>query len=300
MAWTYLSLRTAIQLHAGLGDSGDDTTQVNTYLNAAGRDVCSEFDWPELHVEAYVNTPAPYSTGTSAITQDAATVTGTGTTFPSFTANTRKFALDYGSPWYYATRNSATSLTLARNYVETTETAASYVIFSDVLDLASDVQQLDTEAGFRLHTTKPNGAIDWVPLSRFDSANYIDGVTGRPQAWTLLPDFTAGTRRVRIWPIPDAVYALCYRYRKGWTDLSADGDEPVLSEARRDLILWKALEPCAILAGNPALAEWAAGKYERALRKAIANEKPIAPAATRFRAWDEGSPRSGIIWMPTS
>lgn len=69
-----------------------------------------------------------YTTGTAAVTNASATVTGSGTTWTAAMEG-RYFRIDSDQRWYkILTRNSATSLTLAGNFLGSTASGAAYTI----------------------------------------------------------------------------------------------------------------------------------------------------------------------------
>lgn len=295
MGTTFAQLQTRVFVFSGLDETGDLTT-VKQLINEACRDVWFAHPWPERFTEAFFNTVLPYTTGTATFTNASTTLTGSGTTWATFSAGAKKVALSYGDPSYVAaTRDSNTQLTLARAYVGATAADSSYVLYADEYDLAATVDQIVGD-GLRLHADRPSGTLDYIPPERLDRTEYMPGVTGRPEAWTLVPDYTAGTRRVRLYPIPDAVYAVSYLYRKAFTELSADADEPVIAEVRRDLIWKRALVDAAMLAGKPTIAAWARGEYEAGLARAKAVERAVDPTPLRFRRFDEPS-RENTVYL---
>jgi hypothetical protein len=59
---------------------------------------------------------------------------------------------------------------------------------------------------------------------------------GRPVAFSVTPD-----NKIALWPIPDAVYTLRGRYRKGVQNLTADSDVPEMPDENHYAIVWRAL-----------------------------------------------------------
>ena len=286
MATTFENMQDDVFSATGLDATGD-LAAVKRALNAVARNVEYAHNWRHRLKDGYLSTVTPYATGTVTATNASATVTGSGTTFATFTAGAKKFALAYSSPWYYASRDSATQLTLTQSqtYAEDTATDSDFVLYADTYDLATDVLSLADDS-FRLHTARPNGTLDWVPMSRLDRDHYIHGVTGRPQAWSEEPDYTAGTRRVRVYPIPDAVYRVRYSYWKKYTDMSGSSDECDVPEERRELVVWGAIEWCARVAGLSEVATRFGDMYRLGLAQAISKEKSLRPAARKYRRWD--------------
>lgn len=107
--------------------SSQGTTEAKEGVNMALRWLAGEFKWPHLDEEYQICLRAKYNTGTVAISSGSATVTGTGTTFPSwaddaflYLGGTRDIFLEVES------RNSDTELTLANTYDAASLTGETY------------------------------------------------------------------------------------------------------------------------------------------------------------------------------
>lgn len=218
-------------------DSSTISDDLTLYINMAGRRIWNAHPWPERVVDAIVSTVAPYETGTVALTNGATTCVGTGTTFPSASPTVRKIALSMGSPWYRTTYVSGTSLTLARNYLEDTETAASFVLYQDEYDVAAAAKNIQ---GVYLILDRTRGKTTPLPQAFLDAAAFTPDQTGAPSSWSPCTETTAGTPRIRLHPVPDDTYGLVVRYEKVWTDLTSGGDTPALHQDREELLIYGA------------------------------------------------------------
>lgn len=290
MALTFVTLQNHV---LDLVDVDDATTlaRVKDYINIAGRDIWTAYPWPERHAEGTITTLTPYSTGT--VSSSGATITGSGTTFPTtFTAALARFAPSYGAPFYtVTTRDSATQLTLSESFLETALSGSAYVYYQDIYNLASDVDAL---IDVRLQRQGGDGPIAGVLERRMDEVAYIPGSAGYPQAYSMTAMSSAGLRRVRLWPVPDAQYRLKYRYLKSYTDMSADGDECVVPESRRDLLICGTLRYAYRLKDEYQKAAAEEANFERLLRQHWQREKDEAPVRMRIRGFD----RSGASHDP--
>lgn len=282
MALTFLDLQDHV---LDLIDVDDATTRarVSDYINIAGRDVWMAHPWPERQAEGTITTLAPYSTGT--VSSSGTTITGSGTTFPTtYTATLFRFATAYGAPFYQVTtRDSATQLTLAESYVGTALSGATYVLWQDIYNLASDV---DTLVDVRLLKQGADGPIHGALERRLDEDAYFAREAGYPVAYCMTTQSSAGLKRVRLWPAPDEQYRLKYRYLKSYTDMSADGDECVVPESRRDVLIAGSLRYAYRLKDEyqKALAEEA--NFNRMLAEHWRREKQQAPIQARRRPFD--------------
>lgn len=217
--------------------SGTDIdTSLLRYMNAAGRELWASRMWDKRKKEVVLVTVAPYITGTVTVTNGSTTLTGSGTTFTSAMTG-RKFALSAGGPFYRVTYVSATEMTLARAYQETTASAQTYTIFQDEYDVASDLNVLRSISA--LHTTD-RGHLGEVTEAELDARSYLTRSEGTPLLWAPCVETTAGTYRIRLYPIPDAVYAFRVLYLKAWTALANDSNYHGLGENCDRLLLMAA------------------------------------------------------------
>lgn len=114
----------------------------------------SKFDgWPFLRREGLVRFDGGYDTGTVTVTNGSASVTGSGTTFPTNCAGWM-FAPKSASTERYKikSRDSATQLTLERPYIGDTESGISYSVYDRRGYLPIDYYQGESlvfEAGSR-------------------------------------------------------------------------------------------------------------------------------------------------------
>lgn len=283
MALTFVNLQDHVIDMIDVDDT-DTRTYVKAYLNMAGRDVWKAYPWYERRVEGSLTTVAPYSTGT--VSSSGTTITGSGTTFPAATAaGLARFARSYADPFYtVTTRDSATQLTLADSYAETALSGSNYVLFQDVYELASTV---DTVIDLRLIKAQDHGPLDGILERRMDEAAYIPGQSGTPWSWALVtPNPTTKVKRVRLWPVPDAVYRVKYRALTDYTDMSSDSDECVVPESRRDLLIVGALRWAWRLKDEDAKADAAEVRFQQLLQMHWRRERVQSPLAARLGRYD--------------
>lgn len=289
MALTFAQARTILQ--SRIADSSNSTA-VDQALNQAQREVARARRWPELMARTFVNTVAPYTTGTIAVANGGTTWTLTGGTFPAALASgVYRLALSVSSPFYpVVTRTDGTHAeTLA--YQDDTETAAEYIAYKSHLSLASTVDRVES---MWLH--RGGDAIELVNATTdqqvSDFTHYPTGV-GVPTHYLMIERDGSGYRQVLLGPdTPDDVYRIEYVYRKKTTDDTFTGN---LDESRWPVILAKA----SSILYEPEFYDrhlQAEAEYERLLAKEWANESEVETQGGRvgqarvdYPTWDMSS-----------
>ena len=215
-----------------------------------------QFYWAER--EATLLTVPPYTTGTVALTQGSATVTGTDTLWntANWTGNANVVAgmkIKFpGSQTVYEVSAVAsdTSLTLTAIYDGADVTGATYSAFGDTYSMASDylrpvdMQFFDANREIRL--------VDRRQLRRAMPQRYITGYPEWATQVELGPSGSTALRpRLVFLPPPDAVYRIPYAYITNLlavasdgtlaVSLSSDTDEPIVPLRYRHAIYYYAL-----------------------------------------------------------
>jgi len=226
---------------------------------------------------------APYEAETVDFTNASTAIAGNGTTFTSAMAG-RKIAKGYDYPWYeIASFTDTTNLVLDRNYLEDSESAADYVIYEDRYFLADmDCPIMDEFRVFKDGEDYPlvdRTAGGWNAFPRSE---------GTPTQIRLIEE-SGGTPRVQLWPVPDDVYAVHYKYLKQYTEMVSPSATTGMPESRTDVIIAGALANAYRL--NEEYQKGAAedARFERLLRRAISRERKRTPAVVRLRPLDQPS-----------
>lgn len=222
MALTFGALQDELAVVVGSGMNSDDDMRVSfkRWLNQAFRMIAYAYPWDDMRAEQRIATVAPYTTGTATFTLDSATVTGSGTTWTAAMVG-RKIALTQGGTYYRITAfASTTSITIADTYAGATASGSAYTIYQDEYDLAATTHSIEDAVPLI------DGALPLAQKSQreMDGADPLGRTTGRPVAYGPCASVTVGTPRVRLMPVPDAVYRFSFRYLKTWTDLSGETD----------------------------------------------------------------------------
>lgn len=285
-----LILEVGSTLHMDTSSGSEDETTIKRAINWAGRYAFTAYPWPERKAVSVITTVAPYSTGTATATENSAAVTGSGTAWSGYTR--RKFALGYNAPFYRISANaSTTALTLARNYIEDTATASTYVVYQDEYDVGATVDVIESAHLLLNQTTGPMLA---VSEARIDSEVTIQSYAGKPTTVGLCVPTTAGTPRIRVTPVPDDVYAIEVKYWKAWTDLVSATDYPAFDQNKESLLVSLALLWAQRPSDNRAMMDYATA--DALCAKYWAKNQSMAPMTFRKRRFDERGSQDWVYW----
>lgn len=275
MATTFTTQQADCQ--GALADTTSDTlTRIKRAINRAQSDFWYAKPWNFRRSTQFVSTVAVYTTGTVTVTNGSATVTGSGTTFPTMTASARKFALTYQGPWYtILSRDSATQLTLDRNYVEDTASGQSYVVYQDVYSCASTAAQI-LSAEMMLHSTT-NRQLIGIKRHEAETAWPLPSGAGTPRWWSQ-HDMSSGVLRFRVGEmVPETAFSIRLGVLLHVTDLSADGDESGVPERWRHIITYGALRELYLLYNRPDLSAQQAAMFGAGIEKAWMDQQVEVP-----------------------
>lgn len=277
-------------LHMDSTSGSEDATSILRALNWAGRYIWTARPWPERKAVTTISTVAPYTTGTADFTNASASVAGNGTTWTGFAG--RKMALGYNAPYYrISSVGSAPAITLARNYLETTATGSNYLIYQDEYDTASTV---DVILSAQLIVSQLYGSMLKVSEDRIDEDATVQGWAGKPRAVGLCVPTTAGTPRIRVTPVPDAVYAIELKYLKAWTDLANDGTAPVLDANKESLLIEAALLFAQRPSDNRVMTNYP--QVDELIKTYWGRNQNLAPVVFQRQGFDQGS-RDGYVYV---
>jgi hypothetical protein len=217
-----------------------------------------DYKMPWLERKAFLQTFAPYTTGTVAATQGSTTLTGTSTLWNTNNAwsikNARKgghFVIDGGSDIYdVVTVTSDTAITITPAFNATTVTTATYIYFEDTFALASDfLRPIDHQ------TFSPAMDIALIGRNELRKRYPRRNISGRPTVSAMFDDAFNATvtpvRKLILYPYPDTNYVIPYAYITsniavdssgvGLANMSATTDEPNLPLRYRHALVFHAL-----------------------------------------------------------
>lgn len=279
MAQTLTNLKTYMRRQIS-GQTGSQAEEImRIAANNALDQLSSEQRWDWYLVSpAYLRLRAPYSTGTLAVTQDSATVTLTGGTFPSWVSSTAQLSIG-GQFRSIASRDSGTQITLGTAWGNDTDSSVeTWAVFQDEYQLPTTLRIF---GGVTPGPTWPWGGTPraYEELIRCKNA-YLSGQK-YPSVYAIRKNFLC------LWPYPNANCDITYWYYKKPAELTADGDTADWDTDLNLEVLHRALDYqlCQaygrIVSGD---ANQALARYREALGRAKGSERTVPPNETNFGA----------------
>lgn len=284
MAASYLNLQDQALKAIALYGNADARVEIKRYLNYAAREIWEEYPWPFRRVAAFVNTVAPYTTGTATFTEGSATVAGFGTSWTAAMVG-RKIAKSYNDPWYTITaRGGNTALTLDRAYLEDTAAGTTYVLYDDVLTLASTADSL-MQYEVTLFDNGNDLPLSWMTNADFFNVGVLPGSAGVPTIYRIYEESSA-VMQIQVHPVPDDVYALRYHYLKNYVEMSASSDTTGMPARLDNLVVVGALRDGFRFNGEYEKATIEEQRFERLLKKAWERDESLRPKSVIRRPFD--------------
>lgn len=235
--------------------------QAKRYINIALHDMHLGFDYkfPWCERQTYLQTKAPYSTGTVTIAKGASSITGTGTAWNTANAfgvtnavASGKFKIEGINTIYKISAISGdTSATLWQRFQEESVTGATYEYFEDEVSLGTAyLRPID------LTMFSPAMGIQLISRAEFRRRYPVVNVKGKPKVACIIDTVSSGTnftpiRSAVFYPYPDAAYSIPISYISAnlaisaagvaATSLSADTDVPIVPLRYRHAIIYHAM-----------------------------------------------------------
>ena len=202
------------------GAVGIDQDYLDAVINERYLEILRSYPWKRLIVDAILQTTALYDTGTVAVTNGSASITGTDTVWTAAMTG-RFFRVDGRNEYYTFTRTAATTGTLDRVYEGDDDTDATYRIFQSVYALASDVGVLQSIKVF-----ESDRELDQISQEELDQIDPSRLKFGNAETFALFEDdsSTPPVSQVELYPVPEDSRGYPYRYEKRVSRLSAPSD----------------------------------------------------------------------------
>ncbi len=212
-----------------------ETTSINMVISSAlrqfyfpppvledGRTIQTPHEWSFLKPITTLDTIAPYSTGTIAITITETTVTLSDGTWPSWAATHGSLVVDTAE-YVIASRTSGSEIELDSAWTADTETAAEFTLKHDGnYDLPDDFGGVEGRFVIESENYKPDmvlvGEGRIRSLRQTSPQNINSGSTTTPYYVAVRPktqtDTTTGQRfEIMFFPLPNAVLTISYMMR---------------------------------------------------------------------------------------
>jgi hypothetical protein len=257
---TYGAIRLFLtQLYPGLNPD-----LIDGWIQQRYTSILDQLSWSRLRVDAILETTAPYSDGTVAVTAGSVDVTLTGGTWTAPMTG-RSFRVSGRSEFYGFTQTGDATGTLDRPYEGDTAAVASYSLFQRIYTLPAACRVLDDDA-----FSGAVGRFRRLSRAQLDDAAPNRPTSGTPQIWASSFDANSAMQ-VELYPIPGAAIGVPYTYTADPAELSGTGTA---------ILVW--VRPAALIAGvhadilnhldKPAAADRAEAKYLRELSTMRATE----------------------------
>jgi len=175
-----------------------------------------KMDWEPLVKDGTLGMTPYYNTGLATITAGSTSLTGVGTTWTSamvsadgykikFSGNNNIYSFDYAS---------ATTATISPALSQATDlTSATYVIFRDEYQLASDFNRLLMNGSIYVYSGgRVRDIIREIPRDKFNAQFSPEATDPIQRAMLTRTHATTGNRLVRLNPPPKTAYVYPYEY----------------------------------------------------------------------------------------
>lgn len=198
---------------------GADHDVLDSLIIEGYQTILDRLEWQRIEYTVDVAVPDEYNTGTVAVTNGSATITGTGTTWTSdMTGRMIRFAGQ--TLWYMFTYVSATSGTLSRAYEGDTATGTAYQINKNVVQISSNCRSINHIMGLQRtdKTMLPKDRNVYGPPTHW--APYMDSATDPPNV------------QIELFPIPEEAVGLIVEYSAELAPSSIDTSVSLLPWVR--------------------------------------------------------------------
>lgn len=262
------------QVRGNIGTAAD--AMITSGINDALWDIARAYKWSWLMTDGMLTFRETYATGTLTFTQDDATVTLAGGTWPTWIADGGKI-LYQGIYYNVASRTSGTVIELEQAWSQSTVSGVGYVAYLNTYDLPTDCMIFGKVFpgmgwGWRPDPVSYSSLVEYMANNNFQAPN--PGL------------FAIQNNQIVLWPAPSTTrnWPIVYYRRPAQlvnnTD-EADWDPLQLTVLQRAIDYQMAIRYTTVLAGTVKDC-WEA--YQKALNLAINNDRENAQRTGTGRA----------------
>jgi hypothetical protein len=228
--------RTLAQLRSTVlrrvGNSPQITAAIATAILAdVHKDIATSYQWSQRRREVHVQTAGSDSTGTVALVNGSATVTGTGTAWTAAMVG-RAIAVAPETNYFYVASVNVGAQTLTLGDAQgATLTWGGATVSGVTFRIFKAQYALNATVAIVLRNTR-DFTLDEKTVADFDAKDPLRQSTGPPSEYALARSLISGTPPVEtsyleLWPVPDSVYEYRVPCLIEPPELSADADLPV-------------------------------------------------------------------------
>lgn len=171
--------------------------------------------WGYGFTKGAFNTQAEYTTGTIALAQSAAAVTGTGTSWATITNSRHKMRIG-GVAYPITTIGGNTSITLTDNFAGDTLTAGTYSINKDEFELAA------LRSIYGVWDAQQNRRLECIPRSQLGDLDVGKDGGGNPTHYCIVGRGTSYVPIMQLFPYPTTITRIEYWYQGNFSGFSGE------------------------------------------------------------------------------
>ena len=233
---------------------GVDPDLIDGWIQDRYTRILDRLKWSRLALECVIETAAPYSAGTVAVTAGSDAVTLTDGAWTTLMTG-RAFRVDGRGEYYEFTYATPSTGTLDRPYEGEDAATAGYRIFQFVYPLPADCRMLDGEP----RVLAPPGPVRRVTRGELNESAPNRSSSGVPQRCAPYMDSSdPPAMQIELYPVPDRALSIAVPYI---------GEAVALGDTARTLLPWLrpgCLKSGVLADGQKHLKDWnAADRYER-------------------------------------
>lgn len=221
---TFLDLQKEVAEACGLDLTESATaTRVKRWINSVYQYISGLYDWSWLESREVIPTVTDITTGTLTATNASTSITFSSA--PAASVAGRYLQTSDSDDWYLISAHTAgeTGATLETAYVGTGGSGLTYTVRKLVYSVSSSLDRIISVRQF----ISPSN-LGGVMQRRFDRFIPEPNTTGSPYYYTAWGLDSSKNWQISFYPIPDEVMLIEIRSLVKITELSADGDTPLM------------------------------------------------------------------------
>ncbi len=295
---TFVNLKLKVAEETGLNTTNDNT-KLGVWVNEAYRFIAGLRRWPWNLATKTIQTVADITTGTVSVNAGATSITfSTGPT-PSIATDFQIQFTAESDDWYLVTAHTAgqTGATISPGFVGSSNySSKAYIVRKVFYSLASDVDQI-----INMKQAITDVALQYIDPRDLDDYQPDPTATSEsPYSYTVIGFDSSGNWRVRFFPTPTTILNVHYKFYQRPTDMSSDGDLPILPTKWHQAIAFVALS----MYGHPYIDDsrmsMAQSRARTILTEMIKQISPLPDKHPVIQAWDArgGTKPFGAVFPP--
>lgn len=267
--------------------SDPNATMVNKlkeWVNARYRAIVGKRSWNFRIKDYEVQTVTDITTGTVSATNASTTITFSSAPTPSVAGRFIQFS--DSDDWYEISAHTAgqTGATLVSEYQGSTNASLTYTVRKVYYSLDSALEKV-----LSVKQTRDDYELKYLTPRQMDELVPDRTRTGEPEFYSLVGLDSSNQWRVEFYPTPNVNMNISFRGYASATEMSADGDTPILPASFHDYIVWDVLATYGYLFLDDTRVSEAKANKKELLKDMIANDV-ASGAIVKRRPYDTITP----------